>query len=162
MPSIPYITMYSQVFPSHPTSSPTPQTYILCPPFLPLLVQYAKPAPAPCYVSLLGQHCQQLEHITANCATCGPVKSRKREEEGMALCQWWGGRVPYSILDTATKHNVITNKRWFNRGSEYYWIDRLQMLSSLRWAWLYSVCFCFCLCVQTFMVKLLFGCKRMS
>lgn len=117
-------------FPPHLQSyphPPTPKTYILFPHFLTPLAQYAKPAPAPCYVSLLGQHCQQLEHITANCATCGPMKSRKREEEGTALCQWWGGRVPYSILDTATKHNVITNKRWFNQGAEYCWIDRLQM-----------------------------------
>lgn len=38
------------------------------------------------YVSLPRQHCQQLEHITANCATCGPPKARKRED-GAALFQ---------------------------------------------------------------------------
>lgn len=43
------------------------------------------------YVSLPRQHCQQLEHITANCATCGPLKARKRED-GAALCQWSWGR----------------------------------------------------------------------
>lgn len=26
---------------------------------------------------------------------------------------------------------LITNKHWFNQGPEYYWIDRLQLSSSL-------------------------------
>lgn len=42
------------------------------------LLQSARLTPSPPYVSLPGQHCQQLEHITANCATCGSLKDRKK------------------------------------------------------------------------------------
>lgn len=42
------------------------------------LLVSARLTPSPPYVSLPGQHCQQLEHITANCATCGSLKDRKK------------------------------------------------------------------------------------
>lgn len=74
-------------------------------------------------ISVPGHRCQQLERITANCATCGPLKGRKREEEGRAPCQMEvgfavcarahaqadarrGRRMLFSILDAATKHSV--------------------------------------------------------
>lgn len=59
---------------------------------LPLcLLQIARNTLSTPYVSLPRQHCQQLEHITANCATCGPLKARKRED-GATQCQWIWGR----------------------------------------------------------------------
>ncbi len=90
---IPSFCTYTHFFPLHPS----PPYILFLPSSLPpspLLLLYASQAPAPHYVSLPGQCCQQLEHITANCATCGPLKGRKRGEEGTALCQWrWGGWV---------------------------------------------------------------------
>lgn len=56
----------------------TSSCHTFSPPLPSCLLLYASQAPAPHYVSLPGQCCQQLEHITANCATCGPLKGRKR------------------------------------------------------------------------------------
>lgn len=60
---------------------------------------YGSPPPlhSPCvcctlstpYVSLPGRRCQQLEHITANCATCGPQKARKKGG--------WGSKMPMEL-----------------------------------------------------------------
>lgn len=76
VPLIQFIAIYSQFFSSHLS------------PFLPLkslppassLVSPAKRQAhsLPPYVSLHRQHCQPLEHITANCATCGSLTDRKK------------------------------------------------------------------------------------
>lgn len=76
VPLIQFIAIYSQFFSSNlspflPLKSP--------PPPLPLyLLQSARLTPSPPYVSLHRQHCQPLEHITANCATCGSLTDRKK------------------------------------------------------------------------------------
>lgn len=123
VPLIPTFPMYSQFFPPHPTSiffftSPPPSLpYIF---FLPSslpssLLLSGSQAPAPHYVSLPGQCCQQLEHITANCATCGPLKGRKREGEGAALCQWrWGWCVCGGEVECCTAFWIPPQSTVFN------------------------------------------------
>lgn len=46
---------------------------------------------------------------------------------------------------------LITNKRWFNQGPEYCWIDRLQLSSSLWGVWVCNngSCVCISVCVFT-------------
>lgn len=61
-------------------------------PLVSLLLRRSQ-APSPHSISVPGHCCQQLERITANCATCGPLKGRKREEEGTAACQMEVGLV---------------------------------------------------------------------
>lgn len=113
-----YLLFFSPSFP--------PRLLFLLPPSLrplsSLQPTHPNPPRVPSHsVSVPGHRCQQLERITANCATCGPLKGRKTEEEGRAPCQTEvgfavcarartdgrrGGRALLSILDAATKHSV--------------------------------------------------------
>lgn len=113
IPSI-FNSFLPSLFPFLP--SPSPLYIFFLPPFLPSrLPLYASQAPAPHYVSLPGQCCQQLEHITANCATCGPLKGRKRGEEGKALCQWrWGGCVCGGEVECFTAFWILPQSTVFN------------------------------------------------
>lgn len=112
VPLIPFSPVYSQFYPCH-----LPLVFALTVSFPPLplplyLLQNARHTPSPPYVSLPGQRCQQLGHITANCATCGPLKDRKKGGWGSSvpmelelMCIWWKLFITFWILPQSTVFN---------------------------------------------------------
>lgn len=136
----PFIYVVPPFYPHIPPSAYHPFHSLLF-----YILLYFIQAPVPHHISLPRQCCQQLEHITANCATCGCLKGLKREGEGTAQCQWrWDGLEFYvvgrrnALQLSGYSHKalcLITNKHQFNQGPECCRLDTLYLSSSMWGVW---------------------------